>query len=117
MQLWKLCFPHFDHLRADFLRVFGAVLQVKDAYPAIVSLLDEQQLDLRTLCMFQLKDFCCSNRSRSTQVQKNLSSVEFTQEDVIEARKIRLDSLFFPNAKLLKAGYELIDDEIKRMRD
>jgi hypothetical protein len=40
-QLWELCFPHFDHLSADFLRVFGSVLQVEDADPPIVGLLDK----------------------------------------------------------------------------
>lgn len=38
--LGEFCFPHFDHLSADFLRVFGSVLQVEDAYPAIVGLLE-----------------------------------------------------------------------------
>ena len=61
----------------------------------------QDKLDVKTLALFQLKDFCHADSDAANFHSDDTKEINFSSQDAINAMDSRQENMQFPGAKLI----------------
>jgi len=102
-------------LSPEDLSQYGRLLTLKACL--VRQIYPNDKLDIKTLAMFQLRDFCRGDKVKEQKFVGNIDSLGITSSDAIKAMDNRQRNMQFPRAKLYEEGGDTIDNEIDKMRE